>query len=206
MVWIAPGAADRPLVPAGAEELRDRVLGKAHRHAVWHGTMGAMSDAERVCPFCGEPPGPGVFCAACGRNLSAVERLPTRAEWGPRDEGGTAEDATAAFLQAMGGAGAPGRERLPCGTARTFRRAPTLEGWIVRPVERDEDNLRDGRYEPGLFLTVDGTFHRLDNEVRGWGQRDFPQYHHTVDAEPVPPPARGELRALLAAVRARHGV
>jgi len=35
----------------------------------------------RVCPFCGEPPGRGVFCEACGRNLAAVERLPTRAEW-----------------------------------------------------------------------------------------------------------------------------
>ena len=41
----------------------------------------AMASTERVCPYCGEPPGPGVFCAACGRNLAAVERLPTRAEW-----------------------------------------------------------------------------------------------------------------------------
>ena len=35
----------------------------------------------RVCPHCGEPPGEGVFCAACGCNLAAIDRLPTRAEW-----------------------------------------------------------------------------------------------------------------------------
>jgi formylglycine-generating enzyme required for sulfatase activity len=35
----------------------------------------------RVCPFCGNPPGAGVFCQACGRNLAAVERLPTAEEW-----------------------------------------------------------------------------------------------------------------------------
>ena len=28
-----------------------------------------------------DPPGEGVFCAACGRNLASVDRLPTRAEW-----------------------------------------------------------------------------------------------------------------------------
>ena len=37
---------------------------------------------ERVCPFCGEPPGGSAFCTACGRNLTSVERLPTRARVG----------------------------------------------------------------------------------------------------------------------------
>ena len=46
------------------------------------------------------------------------------------------------------------------------------------------------------MLSVDGRFHRLDSELRGWGQRDFPHYHHTVSAEPVEPPAD---EALLAA-------
>ena len=172
-----------------------------------------MSDSERVCPFCGEPPGPGVFCAGCGRNLAAVEQLPTRAEWqaehGEQADGTLSERcaaATAAFVEAMRAAGAPGRERLPSGPAKAFRRPPALEGWIVRAVERDEEDLRDGRYEPGLFLTVDGTFHRLDNEVRGWGQRDFPQYHHTVSPEPVPPPADARLLDELAEVRRKHGV
>jgi len=45
------------------------------------GTIQSMEVDARVCPYCGEPPGSGVFCAACGRNLGAVERLPTRAEW-----------------------------------------------------------------------------------------------------------------------------
>ena len=38
-------------------------------------------DAEaRVCPFCGNRPGVGVFCEACGRNLQA-SAVTTRAEW-----------------------------------------------------------------------------------------------------------------------------
>ena len=41
----------------------------------------AKTNAQRVCPDCGEPPGDGTFCSACGRNLSSVKRLPTRSEW-----------------------------------------------------------------------------------------------------------------------------
>ena len=51
-----------------------------------------MSADTRVCPFCGEPPGTGVFCAACGRNLATVEQLPTRAEWEAGHQGATAGD------------------------------------------------------------------------------------------------------------------
>ena len=36
---------------------------------------------ERVCPSCGSPAGSQAFCAACGLNLTAVPRLPSRAEW-----------------------------------------------------------------------------------------------------------------------------
>ena len=49
--------------------------------------MLTMNAGTRVCPFCGERPGPGMFCEACGRSLAAVERLPTREEW---DRGGAA--------------------------------------------------------------------------------------------------------------------
>ena len=35
----------------------------------------------RVCPDCGSLAGAQPFCATCGRNLSLIERLPTRAEW-----------------------------------------------------------------------------------------------------------------------------
>jgi hypothetical protein len=72
----------------------------------------------RVCPHCGEPPGEGVFCAACGRNLAAVDRLPTRAEWeiaGTQDDRPLADrcaEATAAFLAAMHAAGARPPEAL----------------------------------------------------------------------------------------------
>jgi hypothetical protein len=41
-----------------------------------------MGDATaRVCPECGQPAGAQAFCAACGRNLSQLTRLPTRAQW-----------------------------------------------------------------------------------------------------------------------------
>ena len=61
---------------------------------------------ERVCPHCGEPPGDGVFCAACGRNLSAVDRLPTRGEW---EIAGTADDAAAERPLRRGHRGLPRR-------------------------------------------------------------------------------------------------
>jgi len=179
-----------------------------------------MEAAQRVCPFCGEPPGAGVFCDACGRSLADVQRLPTRAQW---EAGAPAADsserdtdnrppaercaeATQAFLAAMEAAGRPGAEELPTPRESMLRRAPRVHGWIVRPVQRDDD-VKPRRYTPGLLLSVDGAYHRLDNELRGFGQRDFPRYEHTVAPEPLPePPADtrlpGELRALLAA----HGL
>src|SRR3954451_5997443 len=105
---------------------------------------------ERVCPFCGEPPGAGVFCAACGRNLSAVEQLPTRAEWdatqdaaappaagGDRAGGERCASATAAFLSAMRAAGCPGTTKTPKQKAELLRRARRAEGRVVRGAERD---------------------------------------------------------------------
>ena len=41
----------------------------------------AAGRGVRVCPDCGSPAGTQPFCASCGRNLSMIERLPTRAEW-----------------------------------------------------------------------------------------------------------------------------
>jgi ribosomal protein L32 len=177
---------------------------------------------ERVCPFCGEPPGPGVFCAACGRNLGAVERLPTRAQWEAgggaaatpaaplpaEDDASLAERcaaATAAFLAAMRAAGCPGTTRTPKEKAAMFRRAGHAEGWVVRAVDRD-DEVSPRRYEPGLVLTTEGEWYRLDNQVRGYGTRDFPQYEHRVGAEPIEPPADGRLPGELAAVLREHGV
>jgi hypothetical protein len=179
-----------------------------------------MDAGARVCPFCGELPGPGVFCAACGRNLAAVKRLPTRAEWEAHPPPVTADTedvaparplaercagAIAAFLASMHAAGDPGTTETPVPQRTSLRRTPTVVGWVLRPVDRDDD-VKPRRYAPGLVLAVDGRFHRLDSELRGWGQRDFPQYHHTVGAEPVEPPIQERLLDELAAVLAEHGV
>jgi hypothetical protein len=183
-----------------------------------------VDENTRVCPFCGAPPGAGVFCAACGRNLSEIARLPTAAEWAgatanageplpQRAADATADaaeplpqraaDATAAFLEAMRAAGNPGATELPLGKPPSFRRARRVRAWVVRPVER-EDFEKPVRYEPGLVLTVEGRFHRLDSELRGWGQRDFPHYHHTASPDPVDPPVEQWLIDALAQLRAEH--
>jgi hypothetical protein len=171
----------------------------------------------RVCPFCGEPPGLGVFCAACGRNLSSVEQLPTRAEW---EQARPAEAAAPAgrplaercaaaaeeFLAKMHAAGDPGTTNIPITGASGFFRMPSARGWVVRPVHRDvgedpEADIADlRRYEPGLVLTTEGAFHRLDSDVRGWGQRDFPRFHDSVDREPIDMPVEARLIDELAAV------
>jgi hypothetical protein len=165
----------------------------------------------RVCPHCGEPPGEGVFCAACGRNLAAIDRLPTRAEW---EIAGTHDDrplddrcaeATAAFLTAMHAAGDPGTKKTAMSGRSGFRRPKQVEGWVVRAVDRD-DNLPPKRYESGLVLSVDGAFHTLDNQVRGYGTRDFPVYEHSVSPEAIEMPVEPRLIAELGAVLAANGL
>jgi hypothetical protein len=177
-----------------------------------------MDAEERVCPFCGSRPGVGMFCEACGRNLQAVERLPTRAEreGEGRQEptGSTAEmrslgercaDATAAFLAAMRAVGNPGAVRTPMSKRSPFRRAGTAHGWVLRPVDR-EDFEEPRRYEPGLVLTLEGCFHRLQSDLRGWGQRDFPRYHHTVEPDAIDMPVTERLIGELATVLRTHGL
>jgi hypothetical protein len=161
-----------------------------------------MDSGTRVCPYCGEDPGTRIFCAACGRNLAGVERLPTREQWA-RPLAERCAEATAGFLAAMHAAGDPGVVETPTASRSTLRRAPTVPGWVVRPVDRDDDVV-PRRYAPGLVLATDGRFHRLDSELRGWGQRDFPQYHHTVGADAIDPPADERLIGELAAVLRAH--
>jgi hypothetical protein len=171
--------------------------------------MTVAGDDARVCPHCGEPPGEGVFCAGCGHNLSAVDRLPTRAEWeiaGMPDDRPLADrcaEATAAFLAAMHAAGDPGTKRTQIPGSGWRRRH--LDGWVVRAVERD-DHLPPKHYEPGLVLSVEGEFHVLDNQVRGYGTRDFPAYEHTVAPDPIEMPVEPRLIAELAAVLAANGL
>lgn len=42
---------------------------------------GGLAPEVRVCPDCGVQAGSQPFCSSCGRNLSMIERLPTRGEW-----------------------------------------------------------------------------------------------------------------------------
>jgi hypothetical protein len=143
-----------------------------------------------------------VFCEACGRNLAGVERLPTAREFGPEDETPGLSERVRDFLAAMHAAGDPGTVKLPSAKPRAFRRTPQLTGWIVLPVDR-EDFEEPRRYEPGLLLSVDGTFHRLDSELRGWGQRDFPRYEQSVSPEPAEP-APDQVQPILAALAERR--
>jgi hypothetical protein len=178
-----------------------------------------MESDTRVCPFCGAPPGVGIFCGACGRNLAAVERLPTRAEWeAARPAEAPAADADAraladrcaeaiaGFLAAMHAVGDPGAAKLPVTAAPGFRRPRSTRAWVLRPVHRDEDDEDLQRYEPGLVMTIEGRIHHLDSEVRGWGQRDFPQFRDTVAPDPIDPPAEERLIGELAAVLRDNGV
>jgi hypothetical protein len=177
-----------------------------------------MQPDARVCPFCGDEPGPGSFCAACGRNLMAVEQLPTRAEWeAQRPDRATTEpdapplaercaEATAAFLAAMHAAGDPGATDTPMTRRSTFGRTPKAHGWVLRPVARDEDDEDVRRYEPGLLLTTDGDFHRIESEVRGWGQRNFPQFYDSADPDAIDTPVDERLVDELAAVRSANDV
>jgi hypothetical protein len=129
-----------------------------------------MDADARVCPFCGEPPGTGVFCAACGRNLAQVEQLPTRREWeGDREGDGASAPpspaaAVAAFVAAMHGARDPGATRVPLAEPGFLGRTRHVDGWVVKAVDHDAG-------EAGLFVTVDGRLHRLDTASRGLGQR-----------------------------------
>jgi hypothetical protein len=177
----------------------------AVRHCVHPSALGSVSilnvdPSIRVCPYCGDPPGLGVFCGACGRNLADVARLPASAAWNDRKA-----DATAAFLEAMRAAGNPGATEVPTAKRSAFRRARSLRGWVVRPVDR-EDFEAPRRYVPGLVLTVERQYHRLDSELRGWGQRNFPHYVHTASPDPVDPLLDERLRDELSAVRAANGV
>ena len=165
----------------------------------------------RVCPFCGHPPGAGVFCEACGRNLAAVERLPSAEEWEAGGGGAGAEvavdpaAAVATFLAAMHDAGDPGATDFPAGKPSLLGRTRRVRGWVVRAVDR-EDFEGPKRYEPGLVLTVDGAFHQLDSELRGWGQRDFPSYRQTASGDPIDVPPDARLARELAAIRAANDV
>ena len=106
----------------------------------------------------------------------------------------------------MHAAGDPGQRRFEVTRTSGWGRTHYVQGWLLRPVYReDEADIRQGQFEPGLVLTVEGVYRRLDSEVRGWGQRDFPQYHDTVAPEPIEMPVEGRLIGELAAARRENG-
>ena len=146
------------------------------------------------------PPAPGCSARRAGATSPAVERLPTAEEWESVDPAA----AVAAFLAAMHDAGDPGATDFPSGKPSLLGRTKRVRGWVVRAVDR-EDFEGPKRYVPGLVLTVDGAFHQLDSELRGWGQRDFPTFNHTASAEPIDAPLEPRLVAELDAVRAANG-
>ena len=160
-----------------------------------------------MCPFCGEPPGPGVFCAACGRKLSGVERLPSREEWepapapspAPAAEGGVS---LAAFLAAMHAAGDPGAAKVRRAEPGFLGRAQHVRGWVVRASERGPDPKAP--YERGLFVSTDGALHLLESALRGI-QREEVRYDDVVGPE-VAEPDDGRLAAELAAVLRAQGL
>jgi hypothetical protein len=112
--------------------------------------------------------------------------------------------ATAAFLAAMRAAGEPGAGKLEPLGGSLLRRRP--RGWIVRKVERTSDDPRHYTYEPGLALTTDGRYLRVESEVRGWGQPRFPRYTDGVRPDPIELPAEERLIEELSAVLREHGV
>jgi hypothetical protein len=170
--------------------------------------------AARVCPFCGEPPGNGVFCAACGRNLTEVEELPTRGTWERERSGGpgagaaasrpSAGDALAAFLAAMHASGDPGAARMRRAEPGFLGRTQHVRGWLVRPAARSDDGPQ-AQHTPGLFVSVDGRLHRVDSTTQGVSYRG-PVYVDVVGPEVVAPPDSAQLAGELAAVLRANGL
>jgi hypothetical protein len=158
----------------------------------------------RVCPFCGEPPGSGVFCEACGRNLSTVGRLPTRAELEGAAQGPASGGVSLArFVQAMHAAGDPGAAKVRRKEPGFLGRTRHAEGWVVRPCVRGPDPKAP--YERGLFVATDGTLHLLESTLRGI-QRDEAHYADVVGPEVPEPADDGRLPGELATVLRRHGL
>ena len=154
-------------------------------------------------------PAPGCSARRAGATSppSSASRPPRSGRPAEAREAEVAVDpaaAVAAFLAAMHDAGDPGATDFPAGKPSLLGRTKQVRGWVVRAVDR-EDFEGPKRYEPGLVLTVDGAFHQLDSELRGWGQRDFPTFHHTASAEPIDAPLEPRLVAELDAVRAANG-
>lgn len=138
-----------------------------------------------------------MFCGACGRNLSAVEQLPTRAEWARERDGDqpSASGLIAAFLAAMHAAGDPGKVKMRRAEPGFLGRTQYLHGWVVRAVGD----------EPGLFLTADGRLHRLGSATQGIGYRG-PVYRDVARDELADLSDAGPLRDDLAAVARANGL
>lgn len=97
---------------------------------------GSVEPRVRVCPDCGSPAGAQPFCASCGRNLSMIERLPTRAEW-DRD-GASATPAP------------PEAATLATTVADAFL---SIRTWHV-PLDRRSRPFRDSAVQDRLRLSV----------------------------------------------------
>jgi hypothetical protein len=108
--------------------------------------------------------------------------------------------ATESFLAAMRAAGNPGATKAPFPSGSGLRRTRRPHAWVLRPVGRENADPMHYEYEPGLLLTTEGRFHRLESEVRGWGQARFPHYVDTANPDPTDMPVEERLIEELATV------
>ena len=100
--------------------------------------MNVASAEDRVCPDCGSPAGTQPFCARCGRNLSMVERLPTRMEW---ERNGRSSPASAASSRPVSAEEATSVEEDPLIEAVAGALTSTREWWVpLHDVGADMDN------------------------------------------------------------------
>jgi len=138
-----------------------------------------------------------VFCAACGRNLSEVQQLPTREAWerehiGDAPSPRSVADVVAAFLATMHAAGDPGAVKMRRAEPGFLGRTQYVHGWVVGT-------------EPARFITIDGVLHRLDSVTQGVGYSG-PVYTDVVGAELADPVDGGDLAGDLAAVVRENGL
>ena len=77
---------------------------------------------------------------------------------------------------------------------------------MLRQVHRENEDPLHYAYQPGLLLTTEGRFHRLESEVRGWGQARFPRFLDTPHPDPIEMPVEERLIEELADVLRENDV
>jgi len=95
-------------------------------------SAGQALGAQRVCPGCGEAAGSEQFCSGCGLNLTALDRLPSRAEW-TRNH---LSDGAESLIEDLGDFGTVkfhAEGRMSTANAELMS---TIDSWVARQVEQ----------------------------------------------------------------------